>query len=39
MSVWGADENVRMSHDLFELVELPIAEKENKKDFKTGDKL
>lgn len=39
MSAWGADENVRMSHDLFELEELPIAEKENKKDFNTGDNL
>ena len=29
----------RMSHDLFELEELPIAEKENKKDFNTGDNL
>jgi len=29
MSAWAADENVRMSHDLFELEELPIAEKEN----------
>jgi hypothetical protein len=29
MSAWGADENVRMSHDRFELEELPIAEKEN----------
>jgi len=29
MSAWGADENVRMSHDLFELEELPIAEQEN----------
>ena len=39
MSVWGADENVRMSHDLFELDELQIAEKENKKDFSKGDNL
>jgi len=29
MSAWGADENVGMSHDLFELEELPIAEQEN----------
>lgn len=29
MSAWGVDNNVRISHDLFELEELPIAEKEN----------